>query len=226
MLFAYRVFADGYMLSDCKDAVVEYNFARTGDDAFETKSTSSSGLTERVLFQHNAAWTDKAVAYGCIYESNHDTRGVKFINNSVGFALGTWSPHLGCCVIQMGNRRGATIEDILFKNMEIYASYNNAILNVFIGGSGGIGEGWGTVNNIQFKNITATLNYGSVLNVQTRGSEDAYIKHLYLNNIVSNGERITSDNYNKDGRFKNYAANFNPDTFIHIDELDFESLDK
>ncbi|MBR4420403.1 MAG: hypothetical protein IKT32_05930, partial [Clostridia bacterium] len=180
MLFAYRVFADGYMLSDCKDAVVEYNFARTGDDAFETKSTSGSGLTERVLFQYNAAWTDKAVAYGCIYESNHDTRGVKFINNSVGFALGTWSPHLGCCVIQMGNRRGAVIEDILFKNMEIYASYNNAILNVFIGGSGGIGEGWGTVNNIQFKNITATLNYGSVLNVQTRGSEDAYIKHLYL----------------------------------------------
>ena len=226
MLFAYRVFADGYMLSDCKDAVVEYNFARTGDDAFETKSTSSSGLTERVLFQYNAAWTDKAVAYGCIYESNHDTRGVKFVNNSVGFALGTWSPHLGCCVIQMGNRRGATMEDILFKNTEIYVSYNNAILNVFIGGSGGIGEGWGTVNNIQFKNITAAYNYGAVLNVQTRTSEDSYIKHLYLNNITSNGEKLTAENYKKDERFKNMATNFDPDTFLHINELDFESLDK
>lgn len=65
MFFAYRVYADGIMLSDCQDAVVEYNFIHTGDDAFETKSTTSQGRqTKNVLFRYNAAWTDKAVAYG------------------------------------------------------------------------------------------------------------------------------------------------------------------
>lgn len=115
LFFAYRVYADGIMLSDCKNAVVEDSFIRTGDDAFETKSTTAQGLTDNVLFRNNAAWTDKAVAYGCIYESNHDTRNVRFENCSVGFALGTWSNHLGCCVIQMGNRKGAVMENISFR---------------------------------------------------------------------------------------------------------------
>lgn len=111
-----------------------------GDDAFETKSTTANGLTDNVLFRNNAAWTDKAVAYGCIYESNHDTRNVRFENCSVGFALGTWSNHLGCCVIQMGNRKGAVMENITFDNIEVYMSHNDGLLNVYIGGSGGRGE--------------------------------------------------------------------------------------
>lgn len=62
--FGYRTFADGIMLSDCADGIVEDCFIRTGDDAFETKSTTSANngkYTDNILFQNNAAWTDKAV---------------------------------------------------------------------------------------------------------------------------------------------------------------------
>lgn len=217
LFFAYRTYADGIMLSDCKNAIVENNFIRTGDDAFETKSTTWAGLTDNVLFRYNAAWTDKAVAYGCIYESSHDTRNVHFENNSVGFALGTWSNHLGSCVIQMGNRRGAVMENIYFKGMEIYYSKNDAILNVYIGGSGGMGEGWGNVKNIYFQDVTAYRNYGAYLNVRTYSSDDCFIGTLYLDNIVSNGIMLTKENYKTEGYITdNVVGGYNTDMYLRL----------
>lgn len=216
MFFAYRVFADGIMLSDCKNAIVEKNFIRTGDDAFETKSTSASGLTENVLFRNNAAWTDKAVAYGCIYEANHDTRGVRFENCSVGFALGTWSTHLGACVIQLGNRRDAITEDITFDGIEVYTNYNPAVCTIYTGGSGGAGEGWGHVNNIRFRNIKVRFNNGAVLNLRTF-DENSSIKHVYLDNIVSSGVEITPENFFEYGYFRNEVkGGYNTEEYLHI----------
>ena len=216
MFFAYRVYADGIMLSDCKNAIVEDSFIRTGDDAFETKSTSASGLTDNVLFRNNAAWTDKAIAYGCIYESNHDTRNVRFENCSVGFALGTWSAHLGCCAVQMGNRKGATMENITFENIEIFMSYNAGICNVFTGGSGGQGIGWGHVNNIYFKNITAKYNEGAILSLHTY-DEDSLIEHLYLDNVVSEGVKLTAENLMEADYFRNEViGGYDTDTYLHI----------
>lgn len=199
IFFGYRVYSDGIMLSDCKNAVVERNFIRTGDDSFETKSTTTNGLTENVLFINNDAWTDKGVAYGCIYESNHDTTDVHFEDCRVGFAMGSWSNHLGCCVIQMGNRKNAKMYDITFNNIEIYASYNAAILNIYIGGSGGRGPGYGIVKDIYFKNVTARRNYGAFLNLRTYDSENCFIYDVYLDNIISNDILLTKDNYTTDG---------------------------
>lgn len=220
LFFAYRVFADGIMLSDCKNAVVEDNFVRTGDDAFETKSTTATGLTQNVLFQNNAAWTDKAVAYGCIYESVHDTSGVTFKNCSVGFALGVWSNHLGCCVIQLGDRPGCVIEDIVFDNIEIFHSDNAGILNCYIGGSGGRGAGYGTIRNIYFRNITVKRNSGAFLNVRTYDSENCFIYDLYLDNIVSNGVQLTPANYRKNGYITNNAAGYDLARYVHINTSD------
>ena len=199
LFFGYRVYSDGIMLSDCKNAIVYQNFVRTGDDAFETKSTTATGLTENVYFKNNDAWTDKGVAYGCIYESNHDTSDVHFEDNTVGFALGTWSNHLGCLVIQMGNRKGAKIHDITFNNIEIYASHNQAIMNIFIGGSGGRGEGYGIVKDIYFKNVTARRNYGAFLNLRTYDSENCFIYDVYVDNVRSNDVLLTSENYKTEG---------------------------
>lgn len=203
--FGYRTFADGVMLSDCADGVVEDCFIRTGDDAFETKSTTSANngkYTDNILFQNNAAWTDKAVAYGCIYESSKDTQNVTFLNNSVGFALGTWSSHLGCNVIQMGNNPQATMHDIHFIGTEIYTSYNQAICNIYIGGSGGQGAGWGKVNKIYFRDITAKRNYGLVLNLRSYTQENTEIKNIYLDNVVSNGTLFTQELVSDDTYFK------------------------
>ena len=205
MGFGYRTFADGVMLSDCADGVVEDCFIRTGDDAFETKSTTSANngkYTDNILFQNNAAWTDKAVAYGCIYESSKDTQNVTFLNNSVGFALGTWSSHLGCNVIQMGNNPQATMHDIKFIGTEVYTSYNQALCNIYIGGSGGQGAGWGKVNKIYFRDITAKRNYGLVLNLRSYTQENTEIKNIYLDNVVSNGTLFTKELVSDDKYFK------------------------
>lgn len=221
MFFAYRVFADGVMLSDCQDAIVEDNFVRTGDDGFETKSTSNAGLTDNVLFRNNAAWTDGAVAYGCIYEARHDTRNVRFENCSVGFALGTWSTHLGSCVIQLGNRRDAKTEDITFDGFEVYKSFNPAVCSIYTGGSGGAGEGWGHVDNIRFRNITVKYNYGAVLNLRTY-DENSSIKNVYLDNVTTEGVKVTAENFFALGYFRNdVKGGYDADKYLHINtELD------
>ena len=219
--FGYRTFADGIMLSDCKDGIVEDNFIRTGDDAFETKSTTSANngkYTDNILFRNNAAWTDKAVAYGCIYESSKDTQNVTFLNNSVGFALGTWSTHLGCNVIQMGNNRQATMHDIKFIGTEIYTSYNQAICNIYIGGSGGRGEGWGNVRDILFRNITAENNRGLVFYVQTYENERSTVRDIRFENVVSNGEVFTKKSLQDGALYALSTQVFDADKELHINE--------
>ena len=199
--FAYRMYADGVMLSNCRDSLVEFSFIRTGDDAFETKSARASEMvTNNVIFQYCDAWTDKANAYGCVYECYNDTRNVLFRNCSVGFALGTWSAHLGSCIIQLGQtfNPNRITENITFENIEIYHSKNRALLNCYIGGTGGSSVGAGIIQNIYFKNITCANNYGKVLHVATypdlENNRIAEINDLYLQNIVSNKTKITSAN--------------------------------
>ena len=217
LFFGYRVYSDGIMLSDCKNALVEKNFIRTGDDAFETKSTTTNGLTENVWFKNNDAWTDKGVAYGCIYESNHDTSDVHFEDCTVGFAMGTWSNHLGCCVIQMGNRKGAKMYDITFNNFEIYTNHNAAILNIYIGGSGGRGEGYGDVDKIYFSNIVAARNFGAVLNLRTYDSENCSIKRVFVDNVTSNGELFTKQTSH--GKVNDYVAGGYNFDYLQINTL-------
>ncbi|MBQ9104508.1 MAG: hypothetical protein IJY57_05450 [Clostridia bacterium] len=198
LLIAYRTYADGIMLSNCVDGVVEKSFARTGDDAFEVKSrNASSQLTDNILFQYCAAWTDKALAYGIVYECHNDTRNVTFKDCSVGFALGDWSPHLGCCCIQLGEqaRPERVNENITFENIEIFFSQNKALLNCYVGGlPARHDDGSGYIRNIYFKNITAKLNLGKVLYLETYDDVDCGIEDLYLDNIQSNGIDITSSN--------------------------------
>ena len=197
-LIAYKTYADGIMLSNCIDSVVEKSFARTGDDAFEVKSrNASTRLTNNVIFQYCDAWTDKALAYGVVYECHNDTRNVIFRNCSVGFALGNWSSHLGCCVIQLGEqaRPNRVNENIYFENIEIYQSFNKAILNCYVGGlPARKDDGSGHINNIYFKNITCETNYGKVLNVETYDTEDCSIGNIYIDNVVSNKTKVTSAN--------------------------------
>ena len=217
-IMGYRVFSDGVMLSDCRNGLVENCFVRTGDDAFETKSTTRSGYTDNILFRNNAAWTDKAVAYGCIFESNQDTKNVRFENNSVGFALGTWSKHLGCNVIQMGDNPAATMHDIVFEGTEIYTSRNQAICNIYIGGSGGRGEGWGNVRDILFRNITAENNRGLVFYVQTYENERSTVRDIRFENVVSNGALFTKKSLQDGALYALSTQVFDADKELHINE--------
>ena len=126
LLFSFRIFSDGVMLSDCVDAVVSDCFIRTGDDAAECKSTGDgSTRTDNVVFRNIAAWADKGACYGIVFEENYDTQNVVFENCSVGFSLPNWSDHLGCITVYCGNNPGAVDHHIYFRDIEIYSTLSS-----------------------------------------------------------------------------------------------------
>lgn len=199
ILIAFRTYTDGVMVSDCQDVVVTGCFNRTGDDSMEVKSTSAGSMkTNNVLFEHNAVWTDKGIAYGAVYESNHDQRNVTWRNNSVGFALAQWTEHLACTTVCVnGNVASVVNEDLHFEDIEIYQTYC-AVTTICM-------HKGGTVRNIYFKNIEAkyiSLNqdiFRGPIDLIVRNEDngdigDFAIKNLYFDNIVVAGERLTKDN--------------------------------
>ena len=108
------------------------------------------------------------------------------------------------------------MKNIVFKNMEVYFSQTPGLLNVYIGGSGGRGEGYGIVKNIFFKNVTAKINYGKMLHLQTYDSENCFIYDLYLDNIVANGTKLTKENMKDNVDYKYVAGGYDADRYLHI----------
>lgn len=199
VLIAFRTYTDGVMLSDCQDVVVTGCFNRTGDDSMEVKSTSAGSMkTDNVIFEYNAVWTDKGIAYGAVYESNHDQRNVTWRHNSVGFALAQWTEHLACTTVCVhGNVSTVVNEDLHFEDIEIYQTYC-AVTTICM-------HKGGTVRNIYFKNIEAkyiSLNqdiFRGPIDLIVRNEDngdigDFSIKNLYFDNIVVEGKRLTNDN--------------------------------
>lgn len=198
ILIGYRTYSDGVMIADCTNVNVSGCFVRTGDDALEVKS-NSTGLTklQNVVFENNAVWTDKGIAYGAVYENAQNRQGVTWRNNSVGFALANWSNHLGCTTISMYGHNVTEDSDMHFENIEIYTTYCPVTTIV-------LHEG-GIVKNIYFKNITAkyiNLNpdrYRGAIDFMVYNSdngdiEDFSIKNIYFDNINLAGTMLTNEN--------------------------------
>ena len=149
LLLGYRTFSDGVMLADCADVRVDGCFVRTGDDAMEVKSGSAGTVrTKNVVFENNAVWTDKGIAYGAVYESAFDQSDVVWRNNSVGYALADWSRHLGCVTVSMEGR-DPTVRDhhLYFQDIEIYRSHCPVITVMMHNG--------GYIHDIYFQSIHA-----------------------------------------------------------------------
>ena len=206
ILIGYRTYSDGVMLSDCENANVSGCFVRTGDDALEVKSTSDGTLrTKNVVFENNAVWTDKGIAYGCVYESNFDQNEVTWRNNSVGFALADWSSHLGCATVSIeGSNPSITDSDMTFENLEIYVTHCPLITICM--------ENGGVVRDIHFKNIhakEATLNSSVsknyidlIIKNSDRGPiSDFTIGDLWFEDISWNDTALTAENSSEEIRF-------------------------
>lgn len=213
MFFSYRTFSDGIMFSDCKNCLATDNFIRTGDDAAEVKAFSQSAAedcyTENVVFENNCVWTDKGIAYGCIYESKHDVKGVIFRNNSVGFAQASWSEHLGCLTMQMGSVKEAVWENVHFENTEIYETscavvsiYNNAktqpeggtIRKIYVNGV--------TVKKTNLTNLPIYCLSVVMLTGENVDVNNVKVGAIYLDNIEYCDVTIDSDNYKVYANFK------------------------
>lgn len=186
MVLGYRTYADGIMLSDCQDSLVRYNFVRTGDDAIEAKSTGSEG-TRNLVYEYNDVWTDKARAYGLIYESNNDMNNVIFRNNTVGFALATWTDRLGVCCVAMGDRKTSTWQNVYFENIEIYMAHHS-LINITLADHDSKGDG-GIAKNIYFKNIKCYRLYSWAVRIQVQ--KGSTLGRVYLDNIEYNNKKLT-----------------------------------
>lgn len=217
MIFGYRTYSDGIMLSDCQDSIVRNCFVRTGDDAIEAKSTGSEE-SKNLLYENNAVWTDKARAYGCIYESNKNMDNIVFRNNSVGFALATWTDRLGCLSVAMGTRRTTVWQNIHFEDIEIYMAYH-ALMNITLADDISNGTDGGTAKNIYFKNINAYRAYGLALRINVlKGST---LGKVYLDNIQYNEKKLEEkDLDNKEEvNVTHYDASWSKKSNIKVDTL-------
>lgn len=207
MLFGYRTYSDGVMLSDCNGAVVSDCFVRTGDDAMEVKSfyyAVPQGFTtvNDVLYENNTVWTDKGNAYGLIFEANRNASNVRFINNSVGFAQSNWIDRLGVCIIQMGTNKNARWEDVYFENIEIFRASHS--LCTLYNRASGASEG-GQIRNIYFKNIYAkhilqTYTQPYAINIivslgDAAAGNNCIIGNSYYDNIKFGDTAVTPENY-------------------------------
>lgn len=214
MLLGYRTFSDGIMLAGCTNCLTHYNFVRSGDDAIEAKATSSRVVkSNNLVYEYNSVWTDKANAYGVIYESNAPVTDVYFRHNSVGFAQSCWAHHLASFTIQRGTNFEHVWSNIHFEDSEVYYSNNplmtifNSTVNIFDYGDPLARLYGGRIKDIYFKNLTLKrqerndLPITFSLNLEYRLNKDFpdYIKHLelgdiYLDNINYLGNIITKDN--------------------------------
>lgn len=220
-LIGYKTYSDGVMLSDCKNVTVDGCFVRTGDDALEVKSTSDGTVrAENIVFQNNAVWTDKGIAYGCVYESNHSQSSVTWKNNSVGYALANWSQHLGCATISI-NGSDPTVEDfdMHFEDLEIYYSRCPVITLVMHNG--------GSIHDIHFENIQAKevhLNSDvskSYIDIWVKNEDggalsDFKLNDLYFDGISYNETTLTAENADTEIRFSVPAEYPVDRTVLHI----------
>lgn len=215
MLYGYRTYSDGIMLSDCQDSYVTKCFVRTGDDAMETKSTSAGSRTLNVTYYDNDCWTDKGIGYGVIWETNNDVKNVYFKNCSVGFALSNWHERLGALAIQLGDHY-YSVTDVYFEDIEVYRCNSNAVINV------GLTERGKTIDNIHFKNIKATNVAGYMFRAYDRDLEnkDAILGNFYLENLYRNGVKLTKDNIFDDGsymsNFKIFNTKWKPEEHVFV----------
>lgn len=206
VLIGYKTYSDGVMLSDCRNVTVDGCFVRTGDDALEVKSTFDGSVrAENIVFRNNAVWTDKGIAYGCVYESNFPQSGVTWENNSVGYALANWSQHLGCATVSInGSDPAAEDFNMQFDGLEIYYSRCPVITLVMHNG--------GYIHDIHFSDIHAKevrLNPAvsrSYIDIWIKNEDggplsDFRLNDLYFDDISYNGTALTAENAGDEIRF-------------------------
>lgn len=228
MLFNYRTYSDGIMLSNCYGEIpegsdepvyarVHHCFSRVGDDGLEVKSTSSHQIDKNyVKFDYNTVWTDKGYAYGLTYESVGSASNIVYEHNSVGFSQADWDPRIGVLVVQMGTNGASEFHNITFDDIEIYkANKQLAVLQVH-NEDGAASKDKGTtvyspefggcVSNVKFNNIRYKSLVGYQLWAQLEIHSDegtkaygSFINEIFFNNIFANGTKVTSLNASYNG---------------------------
>ncbi len=130
VMMAYRTNSDGTVLCNCKDALVENCFIRSGDDLFEVKATRASADNsgtggENITYRHCQAWADKSRCFGFIQESLMDVNNVLYEDCSALFQNALWNDAMGSFLVVVGD--SSTVSNVKFKDCDSYYCTGNVI---------------------------------------------------------------------------------------------------
>jgi len=207
LLLGYRTYSDGIMMSECVRCVGSYNFVRTGDDAIEFKATGwwngESKTGAACIYENNDLWTDKGTGYGLTWESENSMKGMIFRNNSVGFALPTWTSRNTAIDCLIGTKADSVWSDITFENIEIYHVKSPNVINIQITGEGAV------LDNVMFKNITVKTAQNGVCAFRMHFSaQGGGISDIKIQNFNFCGTKLHETQKNNKTLFKNEAENY------------------
>ena len=205
LLIGFRTYSDGIMMSECRNSVGRYNFVRTGDDAIEFKATGWGGKNDGhdCLYEYNTVWTDKATAYGIIWESECNMSNMTFKNNSVGFAQPTWSGGNNALDCRLGTNPERRWGDVTFENIEIYHVISPNVIIIQVSGNGAI------VDNIHYKNINVkSTEFGTYAFQMYYGAAGGSISNITIEDYTFCGKKLTAADKNDSTLFANKAMDF------------------
>lgn len=208
MLFSFRTYSDGIMMSDCVDSVGRYNFVRTGDDSIEFKGTgwgSGTHTGSNCLYEYNDLWTDKGAGYCLTYENARDMSDMVFRNNSIGFAIPTWAKRNTAIDVLVGVNQNTRWGDVTFENIEIYHVVSPNAVQIHMDRGGAI------IDNIVFKNITVKSTeegvYAFCMFYDNKTTGDS-ISNIKIVNMNFCGKVLTSEDKSNSKLFCNEAPKF------------------
>jgi hypothetical protein len=69
------------------------------------------------VYEYNDLWTDKGAGYCLTYENAYNMSNMIFRNNSVGFAIPTWTIRNAALDIRVGANPNTRWGDITFENI-------------------------------------------------------------------------------------------------------------
>jgi polygalacturonase len=183
-LLGYRANSDGIDICNSRNVTVQRCFIRTLDDLVVIKADKGQGATQHIVVKDCVLWNQLAHALSIGAEIREDISDVQFFNCDVIHDTGReWS-------LRVFQSDGATVSDVHFNDIRIEES--KKFISLWIGKAvWSRDSARGHINNITFKNITAT---GAPLTINLMGDNpESLVQEVRFEKVFLNGAKLTKD---------------------------------
>jgi len=187
-LIGYRANSDGIDICNSKNVLVENCFIRTLDDLIVIKTLRNRGECRNITVRKNVLWNEVAHALSVGAEINDDISDVFFYDCDIIHDQGReWALRVFHC-------DAAKVKNIHFENIRIEES--KRLISLWINKAVWTTDSTrGHIDNIYFKNITAT---GEPSTVELLGyGEENCVNNVVFKNVKINGSALTEDQIEK-----------------------------
>lgn len=153
-VIGYRVNSDGIDITCSTGISVSDSFCRNGDDCFQVKTTNDLYEAKDIVFTNCVAWSNKARCFGITGEIYEKVSDVEFSHCAVVYRNAIWDNDRVCSLTVMNEYGGADVENVVFRDIEIYHDSGRPILiAVWNDALWDDNESGCAFHNIRFENI-------------------------------------------------------------------------